>query len=163
MVGGYVHIRPTTPCPSSVGEGSHLRTNMPAGYSKKSLVEKLGIKEGFAISIVGAPKNYAATLGKLPIGVKQSKRLEGPIDFLQFFSSERCALEDKFPTLKAALSPSGMLWVSWPKGSSGVPTDLTENVVREIGLKNGLVDVKVCAVDEIWSGLKFVYRIKDRR
>jgi len=136
---------------------------MPAGYSKKSLVEKLGIKDGFAISIIEAPKDYAATLGKLPSGVKQSENLKGPLDFLQFFCSKRSRLEDNFPALKEALSPSGMLWVSWPKASSGVPTDLTENVVREIGLRNGLVDVKVCAVDEIWSGLKFVYRTKDRR
>ena len=136
---------------------------MPAGYSKKSLVEKLGIKEGFAISIIGAPENYAATLGKLPPGVRQTNKLEGPLDFVQFFCSKRSRLEDNFPALKEALSPSGMLWVSWPKGSSGVPTDLTENVVREIGLRNGLVDVKVCAVDETWSGLKFVYRLKDRR
>jgi hypothetical protein len=135
---------------------------MTAGYSKKSLVEKLGIKDGFAVSIIGAPENYAATLGKLPSNVKQSKKLKGPLDFLHFFCSQRSLLEDSFPALKGALSHSGMLWVSWPKASSGVPTDLTENVVREIGLRNGLVDVKVCAVDEIWSGLKFVYRIKDR-
>jgi len=136
---------------------------MPAGYSKKSLVQKLGIKEGFAISIIGAPENYAATLGKLPSGLKQTKKLEGPLDFVQFFCSKRSQLEENFHSLKGALSAGGMLWVSWPKGSSGVPTDLTENMVREIGLKNGLVDVKVCAVDETWSGLKFVYRIKDRR
>jgi len=135
---------------------------MPAGYSKKSLVEKLGIREGFAISIIGAPQDYAATLGKLPCGVKQTKKLEGPLDFIQFFCSKRSQLEENFQRLKGALSASGMLWVSWPKGSSGVPTDLTENVVREIGLKNGLVDVKVCAVDETWSGLKFVFRLKDR-
>ena len=135
---------------------------MPAGYSKKSLVEKLGIKEGFAISIIGAPENYAGTLGKLPSRITQSNKIKGPLDFIQFFCSKRSRLEDNFPPLKEALSPSGMLWVSWPKGSSGAPTDLTENVVREIGLRNGLVDVKVCAVDETWSGLKFVYRIKDR-
>jgi hypothetical protein len=135
---------------------------MAAGYSKKSLVEKLGIKGGFAISLVGAPQNYAVTLGKLPSHVEQHNKLQGPLDFIQFFCSQRTLLEDSFPTLKGALSPSGMLWVSWPKASSGVPTDLTENVVREIGLGYGLVDVKVCAIDEIWSGLKFVYRIKDR-
>jgi len=135
----------------------------PVGYSKKSLVEKLGIKEGFAISIIGAPENYAATLGTLPSGVKQTKRLEAPLDFIQCFCSKRSQLEENFQRLKGALSASGMLWVSWPKFSSGVPTDLSENVVREIGLRNGLVDVKVCAVDETWSGLKFVYRIKDRR
>jgi len=135
---------------------------MPAGYSKKPLVEKLGIREGFAISIIGAPEDYAATLGKLPSSVKQTKKLEGPLDFVQFFCSKRAQLEENFRRLKGALSTSGMLWVSWPKGSSGAPTDLTENVVREIGLKNGLVDVKVCAVDETWSGLKFVFRLKDR-
>jgi hypothetical protein len=135
---------------------------MAAFYSKRSLVEKLGIKDGFAISIIGAPKDYAVTLGKLPSVVKQSKKLKGPLDFLQFFCSRRSRLEANFPSLKEALSPSGMLWVSWPKVSSAVPTDLTENVVREIGLRNGLVDVKVCAVDEIWSGLKFVFRLKDR-
>lgn len=135
---------------------------MPAGYSKKSLVEKLGIKDGYVIAIVGAPGDYAATLGKLPAGVKQSNKLKGPLDFIQFFASKRAHLEERFPKLQTALSPSGMLWVSWPKGSSGVPTDLTENVVREIGLANGLVDVKVCAVDEVWSGLKFVFRLKDR-
>ncbi len=135
---------------------------MPAGYSKKSLIEKLGIKDGFAIAIVGAPENYAATLGKLPPGVKQANKLKGPLDFIQFFTSRRSHLNEQFPGLKTALSPSGMLWVSWPKGSSGVPPDVTENGVREIGLAIGLVDVKVCAVDEVWSGLKFVYRIRDR-
>jgi len=136
---------------------------MPAGYSKRSLVEKLGIKEGFAVAILGAPENYASVLGKLPSGVKQFNQLKGPLDFLQFFSLKRFHLEEHFPKLKAALSPGGMLWISWPKASSGVPTDLTENVIREIGLRNGLVDVKVCAVDETWSGLKFVFRLKDRR
>jgi len=136
---------------------------MAAGYSKKSLVEKLGIKDGFTISIIGAPENYGATLGTLPSGVKQGKKLKGPFDFLHFFCSKRSRLEDDFPTLKETLSPNGMLWVSWPKASSGVPTDLNENVIREIGLRNGLVDVKVCAVDETWSGLKFVFRLKDRR
>ena len=135
---------------------------MPAGYSKRSLVEKLGLKDGFAIAILGAPENYAATLGKLPPGVKQVNKLKGALDFLHFFSSKRSHLNEQFPMLKAALSPTGMLWISWPKASSGVPTDLSENVVREIGLANGLVDVKVCAVDETWSCLKFVYRLKDR-
>ena len=135
---------------------------MPAGYSKKPLVEKLGIKPGFVIAILGAPENYAVTLGKLPSSVRQTNKLKGPLDFIQFFSSKRRHLEEHFPRLKTALSPTGVLWVSWPKAASGVLTDLSENVVREIGLANGLVDVKVCAVDEVWSGLKFVYRIKDR-
>jgi len=136
---------------------------MAAGYSKKSLVEKLGIKDGFATAIIGAPKDYSATLGELPSSVKQGTKPGRPLDFIQLFCSERSQLEDDFPALKETLSPSGMLWVSWPKRSSGVATDLTENVVREIGLRYGLVDVKVCAVDDVWSGLKFVYRVKDRQ
>lgn len=133
-----------------------------AGYSKRPLVEKLGIKVGFKIAIVGAPPNYAATLGALPASTMLARKLDGPLDFIQLFCKDRQTLESKFPALKRALQPNGMLWVSWPKGSSGVETDLTDNVVREIGLKNGLVDVKVCAVDETWSGLEFVYRLKDR-
>jgi hypothetical protein len=133
-----------------------------AGYSKRSLVDKLGIKDGSKIAILGAPSNYAATLGELPAHVNVSKELRGALDFVQFFSKSRKELESKFPSLKTALTMSGILWISWPKGSSKTPTDLNENVVREVGLQNGLVDIKVCAVDEIWSGLKFVYRTKDR-
>ncbi len=84
------------------------------------------------------------------------------MDFIQFFCREKQALQRRFTALKSAVAPDGMLWISWPKGSSGVATDLTENVVREIGLAHGLVDVKVCAVDEVWSGLKFVIPLKDR-
>ena len=89
--------------------------------------------------------------------------LEGPLDFIQYFTSSVCELEAAFPDLKKALGERGMIWVSWPKRASGVSTDLNENVVRDIGLDNKLVDVKVCAVDETWSGLKFVRRLKDRR
>jgi len=91
-----------------------------------------------------------------------SKTLKSPLDFIHFFTKLRGELENKFPILKQELSQDGILWISWPKGSSKVETDLNENVVREIGLKNGLVDVKVTNVDQIWSGLKFVYRLKDR-
>jgi hypothetical protein len=136
---------------------------MTAGYSKKSLVEKLGIKAGFKISILDPPKNYNSTLGKLPENVAVMKELKGPLDFIHFFTEERKELGSKFPILKQELSRDGMVWISWPKISSKVATDLNENIVREIGLKNGLVDVKTCAVDEIWSGLKFVYRVKDRK
>jgi hypothetical protein len=134
-----------------------------AGYSKRSLVDKLGIKPGQRIVIVGAPADYAKTLGELPPDVTLAKRIQGEHDFLHFFSKSRHELEQKFPALKTGLVSNGALWISWPKGSSGVATDLNENAVREIGLANGLVDVKVCAVDETWSGLKFVYRVKDRR
>ncbi len=133
-----------------------------AGYSKKSLVEKLGIKSGRTAAILNSPRGYAATFGKLPGNVLLSKELHAPLEFIQFFCREKKELQRRFPALKSALAPDGMLWVSWPKGSSGVETDLTENVVREIGLAHGLVDVKVCAVDEVWSGLKFVIPLKAR-
>ena len=136
---------------------------MPAGYSKRTLIEKLGIKQGFKLAILNAPGNYATTLGPLPETVKISKRLGAALDFIQFFCRARRDLEEQFSALKSSLAPNGSLWISWPKGSSKVQTDLNENVVREVGLKNGLVDVKVCAVDETWSGLKFVFRLKDRK
>jgi len=136
---------------------------MPTGYSNKSLVEKLGIKEGFKITILGSPQNYGATLGKLPCGISVIKNLKGPFDFIHFFTKSKKELENKFPTLTRELSQNGILWISWPKGSSNIETDLNENIVREIGLRNGLVDVKVSAINEIWSGLKFMYRLKDRR
>jgi len=133
-----------------------------AGYSKRSLVDKLGIKDGHRVAILGAPPHYATTLGTLPPHVKPGNKIQGEKDFLHFFTVSRRELEQRFPALKSCLAQSGMLWISWPKGPSGVATDLNENVVREIGLRNGLVDVKVCAVDETWSGLKFVHRVKDR-
>ena len=134
-----------------------------AGYSKRSLVDKLGIKEGHRVAILGAPADYGTILGELPPHVKPGNELRGEKDFLHFFTKSREELAQKFPAVKSSLAQSGMLWISWPKGSSGIPTDLNENVVREFGLSNGLVDVKVCAIDETWSGLKFVYRVKDRK
>jgi hypothetical protein len=133
-----------------------------AGYSSRSLVDKLGIKDGWRIAILNAPAGYGRTLGKLPARLRRTPRPRGPLDFVQFFASERRELERRFPTLGRALAPAGMLWVSWPKRSSGVATDLTEDVVRTIGLAHGLVDVKVAAVDAVWSGLKFVRRLKNR-
>jgi hypothetical protein len=134
-----------------------------AGYSKRSLVEKLGIKPGANLIIVNAPEKYDETLGTLPMDVIIVPTLGSSLDFIQFFTTERAALENSFPSLKQALAQNGQLWISWPKGSSKVPSDLNENIVREIGLQNGLVDVKVIAVDEVWSGLKFVYRLEDRK
>jgi len=136
---------------------------MPTVYSKKSLVEKLGIQEGFRILILNQPENFSETFGALPKGVVMTETLQGQLDLIHFFTKNRYELTRKFPILKQKISPKGVLWISWPKESSNVETDLDENVVREIGLKNGLVDVKVISVDEIWSGLKFVYRLKDRK
>jgi len=133
-----------------------------AGYSRRSLVEKLGIKAGFAVAFVDSPSDFHATLGRLPERVTVRKGHAGSLDFIHFFSKDRREVEGKLPRLKQQLLPDGMLWVSWPKGSSGVKTDLNENTIRAIALKNGLVDVKVCAVDDTWSGLKLVYRLKDR-
>jgi hypothetical protein len=133
-----------------------------AGYSKRSFINKLGIKAGQTLYLAHAPDNYDTTLGDLPADINQVDRLNGPLDFIQFFTKSRVELETEFPGLKRALALDGMLWISWPKKASKVKTDLDENIVREIGLQNGLVDVKVCAVDEVWSGLKFVYRVKDR-
>ena len=134
-----------------------------AGYSKRSLVEKVGIKEGFRVAILGGPPKYAHTLGKLPNGVKPASELRGTQDFIHFFTKSRRELEHTFPALKSGLAQDGMLWISWPKASAGLETDLNENLVRDVGLRNQMVDVKVCAVDEIWSGLKFVIRLKDRK
>jgi len=136
---------------------------MSTRYSKKSLREKLGIREGFKVFILNPPESYYNTLGSLPKGVFVTTALKGPLDFIHLFTKKRKELESNFPTFKQALSQKGILWISWPKRSSGVDTDLNENMVREVGLKNGLVDVKVIAVDEVWSALKFVYRLKDRK
>ena len=138
------------------------RAARAAGYSGKPLVQKLGIKAGSTIAILHAPRSYDRTLGKVPARVTERAGATGGLDFIQFFTSEKRELEHEFGRLARALAPAGALWISWPKKSAHVPTDLTEDVIRAIGLANGLVDVKVIAVDEIWSGLKFVRRVKDR-
>jgi hypothetical protein len=132
----------------------------PAGYSGTPLIAKLGIKAGARAQIVNPPADFPNTLGSLPEGVTQASR--GSLDFGMLFVSRRTDLETRFPRLRDRLASNGMLWIAWPKQSSGAPTDLTENVIREIGLGLGLVDVKVCAVDATWSGLKFVRRLTDR-
>lgn len=135
-----------------------------AGYSGKPLVAKLGIKAGTAVAILNPPRGYERVLGKLPSDVRRKPRVTTtvPLDFIQFFTTEKRDLEREFKKLERALSPAGMLWISWPKKASGKATDLTEDVIRTVGLAHGLVDVKVAAVDETWSGLKFVRRLKDR-
>jgi hypothetical protein len=136
---------------------------VPAGYSKRSLVEKFGIKPNSVIAILNAPAGFDQTLGPLPDGVVLKSRLGNEIRFIHAFFKDRRKLDQQFPALKKALDESGTLWISWPKKAAKIATDLTDNVVREIGLRHGLVDIKVCAVDEFWSELKFVYRSKDRR
>ena len=135
---------------------------MPAGYSKRSLVEKLGIKADSRVAIIHAPDGYEQTLGALPPGVTPAAKPSSDLDFIQAFFKESAKLDREFPGLKKALKQTGILWISWPKKAAKMHTDLTENSIRKIGLKHGLVDVKVCAVDEVWSGLKFMYRLRDR-
>ena len=132
-----------------------------AGYSGTPLVQKLGIKAGMRLYIEGAPRGYFQTLRGIPT-VVQATRLVAPLDFIQFFAVSRDELVAKFPAMVEALVTDGMLWISWPKQESRVDTDLTEDFVRDVALENGLVDVKVCAVDNVWSALKLVRRLRDR-
>lgn len=132
-----------------------------AGYSGTPLYKKLGIKPGHQAWFSQAPKGYASELEKAG-SFQTASKLGKDLDFLHLFTTKRAELQEAFPRLAKAMKPDAILWISWPKKSSGVKTDLDENIVREIGLKAGLVDVKVCAVDQIWSGLKFVFRLKDR-
>jgi len=127
-----------------------------AGYSGTPLDQKLGIKPASRVALIAAPDHVVRTLGVPP------RAARGPLDVIVFFTTARAALARRFGTLARALTPAGGLWIAWPKRSSGLATDLTENVVREIGLAAGLVDNKVCAIDDTWSGLRFVIRLKDR-
>jgi hypothetical protein len=136
-----------------------------AGYSGTPLPKKLGIKPDHLVALIDAPLGFDVTLGDLPIGVAvysdSANRL--PIDVIVLFTKSEKKLRKKFKVVAKRLAPAGGLWIAWPKRASGVATDLTENAVRAIGLEAGLVDNKVCAVDDIWSGLRFVIRLKDRR
>ena len=132
------------------------------GYSGKPLAEKLGIKEGKRLAFGSAPDGFADLLGDLPEGVRVRARLRGPLDVIVFFTRRRAELESRLPVLRRAMDPAAGLWIAWPKRSSGVETDITEDVVRELGLANRLVDNKVCAIDETWSGLRLVIRREDR-
>ena len=130
-------------------------------YSSTALVNKLGIKPGFSILVTGEPNDYWNLVAPLPENIKvQTKGKD--IDFIHWFVMENHVFERDFSKKKAMLKKDGMLWISWPKKASKVQTDLNENIIRDFALKNGLVDVKVCSVNEVWSGLKLVYRIKDR-
>jgi hypothetical protein len=133
-----------------------------AGYSGTPLPQKLGIKPGSRLALIGAPPGFDRVLGELPDGVRTTSRAGAALDVAVFFTQEHAALEKKFAALAKAIAPAGALWIAWPKKSSGVRTDVDEKVVRAVGLKEGLVDVKVCAIDETWSGLKFVVRRADR-
>ena len=133
-----------------------------AGYSATPLPKKLGIKEGHTVALLHAPEGFDATLGELPVGVRIRRTPKGAADVIVAFVTERAHLESALPILERSIFPAGGLWVAWPKKASKVPTDMTEDVVRELALPRGLVDNKVCAIDEVWSGLRVVWR-RERR
>jgi hypothetical protein len=134
-----------------------------AGYSGTPLPRKLGIREGSRLLVTGAPEDFETTLGDVPASAEFVAAGEGGVDVAVLFVRDTAALRTQFAGLAASLQPAGGLWVAWPKRSSGVATDLDENLVREIGLAEGLVDNKVCAIDATWSGLKLVRRRELRR
>jgi hypothetical protein len=135
----------------------------PAGYSGTPLPKKLGIKPGHRVAFVHAPNDFAATLGALPADLEIVVDDAGALDLAVFFTTRANALPAAFQQLGRRVHPAGTLWIAWPRKAAKVATDVTEDVVRAVGLREGMVDVKVCAIDAVWSGLKFVYRLADRR
>jgi len=138
-----------------------------AGYSGTPLPKKLGIRPGHRIALLGAPDGFDATLGELPPDVEIVRGLESGdrdrlLDVAVLFVTGETELRERFAPVMDRLAVAGGLWIAWPKRASGVPTDLSEKVVQEVGLAAGLVDNKVCAIDEVWSGLRFVRRLADR-
>ena len=133
---------------------------MTAGYSGTPLARKLGIKPGHRVLLLGAPEGF--TLPELPEGVKVATRAGGVADVIVAFQHRRAELAKRMPVLRERMDPAAGLWIAWPKRASKVATDLTEDVVRELALANTLVDNKVCAIDDVWSGLRLVIRLKDR-
>ena len=135
-----------------------------AGYSGTPLWKKLGFKQGFRAGLVNAPKEFQKELAPLPDDVQIVEQSLGKsFDLIVLFADSQRVVKKEFSKLARKLVPNGMLWIAWPKKASGIITDFSENDVRRIGLEAGLVDVKICAVNDVWSGLKFVYRLKDRK
>lgn len=127
------------------------------------MAQKLGIKRSFVVAVVDPPENYRDLLGVLPDDVSIRDARGGPFDLIHIFATKKKALETRLKLLKEKIARDGMIWISWPKKSSKIQTDLNENAVRELALDAGLVDTKVCAIDETWSGLKLVMWLKDRK
>lgn len=136
---------------------------MKVGYSGKYLAQKLGIKAGYVIGVVDPPENYWELVRPLPDNVSIVNVGNGLLNLVHVFVKEKSVLAIQLEKSRKYILSDGMIWVSWPKKSSKVQTDITEDVVREFALKLGLVDTKVCAVDEVWSGLKLVIRLKNRK
>jgi hypothetical protein len=135
-----------------------------AGYSGTPLPQKLGIKPGFRVALVAAPPSFAKALGQLPAGVKSGPlgRAKAGFEVVVAFFDAESSFKRQLPQLERAIVPAGSIWIAWPKRASGVPTDMTEDVVRKHALPRGLVDNKVCAIDETWSGLRLVVRRENR-
>jgi hypothetical protein len=153
------HLRLRDPCLHR----APLVPTQPADYSGTPLPQKLGIKPGHRLVFIHPPDGFAQTLGALPDDVVLIADVAAAVDLILFFTTRADELEAAFRGLGARVYPSGTLWIAWPRKAAKVATDLTEDVVRAIGLRAGMVDVKVCAIDAVWSGLKFVYRLADRR
>ena len=134
------------------------KESVSAGYSGTPLAKKLGMKVGCIVFADGPPENYRQLLEPIPSGLTFRTRLNSPVDIIHMFSTKRHDLERKLPRYMKQLNPSGAIWVSWPKRASKVPSEITEDIVRAVALPLGLVDVKVCAVDQTWSGLRLVIR-----
>jgi hypothetical protein len=133
-----------------------------AGYSGTPLSKKLGIKPGARVALVRAPEGFERSLNPMPDGARLRHQARGQHDVVLFFATRLAELERRFDPLSRAIYANGGLWIAWPKRTAGVATDLRESIVRDVGLAHGLVDNKVCAVDDTWSGLRFVYRLADR-
>jgi len=138
-------------------------TPAPTGYSGTPLVKKLGMKAGARVCLSGAPANYRKLLTPLPEGVEFVAKLSSSVDIVQVFTASQAELKQVLATCRKVLKPDASIWISWPKKASKVPTDITEDTIRAVALPLGLVDIKVCAVDAIWSGLKLVLRKELRR
>jgi hypothetical protein len=133
-------------------------TDNVTGYSGTPLVKKLGIKESYSLLLINAPENYFELVSPLPPNVRIANRGDTNLDFIHYFGKRLSIFEERFFVLKKKLKKDGIMWISWPKGSAGIPTDMNRDLIREFILQSDMVDVKVCAIDETWSGLKFVYR-----
>jgi hypothetical protein len=136
--------------------------SQPVGYSGTPLVKKLGIKKGFRIKLIGAPDNYFELVTSLPEGVVFDNDTLNGLDFIHFFTKKADEYYKILPQIKRQIKPDGMIWASWPKKASKVVTDVTEEMIRNYAIETGLVDIKVCAIDEIWSGLKLVIPVEKR-
>lgn len=135
----------------------------PAGYYKSPLTKKMGIKNGFKVRLVNPPSYYFDLFEHWPEGITFPKGDLGDKDFIHYFTTGTAQLERDLLALKREIKPNGMIWISWPKKTSKMWTDVTENTIRAVALANGLVDVKVCALDDVWSALKLVIPVNDRR